>query len=279
MTGRRLSIVLAVAAAVLVTAPAVRAEDGSWRKRMSATFEEFTDDDVSEERRFGREIAARILGRLALLDDENAQQYVNLVGSAVAGQSARPEIAFRFAIVRSDTVNAYSAPGGYIFVTTAAVKAMENEAELAGVLAHEIAHVTERHIVRELNIYASDVSPASGFARLIGAGTETARVAFLQAVDKAIDILFKDGYKREQELDSDRVAAELCVLAGYDPRGLRWFLKRMEAKGGETPAGTTHPLFSERFAAFDRVLTGFAAQGAAGAQRPARFAVGTKGMP
>lgn len=207
-----------------------------------------TSEDVAEEIRFGREIAARIVGRYGLLDNDGLMKYVSLVGRSIAMNTGRQEIQFRFAVLDTDEVNAYAAPGGYVFVTRGAVSQMRDEAELAGVLAHEIAHVSRRHIVKELNIQAEDASAASGMARLIGGTSEAARTAFAQAVDKALDILFKDGYKREDEIDADRSGVSYAALTGYDPNGLAGFLRRIgPAKEKATEVlDKTHPGWQER---------------------------------
>ena len=178
---------------VLLTPGPIAAQD--FRERKSHEDVGFVEDDVKTEIRFGREIAARILGRYRPYEDEKLTRYVNLVGRTVASQAGRAEIEFHFGILRAEFVNAFAAPGGYVFITKGALDKVRDEAELAAVLAHEIAHVTERHIVEELNIRASDDSPVAGVARMIGATGDPAKVAFLKAADKALNILMERGYK------------------------------------------------------------------------------------
>lgn len=231
--------------------------DNSFRERLSTQKEmTYSSKDIEEEVDFGREIAARILGRVDLLDNKSLNKYVNLVGKSIAIHSNRPEIDFRFAVLNTKEINAYSAPGGYIFITRGALELMEDESELAGVLAHEIAHVTERHIVKEFNIQASDESPVSAFARFIGGGGDPAKAFFNQAVDKALDILFKDGYKRADEAESDKIAILLTTLAGYRNDGLLRYLKRIsEIKGkGKDDVGKTHPIYEERFSLIEKEI-------------------------
>lgn len=231
-------------------APAVSAAaQASWRVRLSQG-DGYGTDDVAEEIRFGREVAARIFGRHGMFDNQEVTTYVNLVGLSVAQQTNRPELAFRFAVLNTDEINAYAAPGGYIFVTRGALLKMQDEAELAGVLAHEIHHVTGRHIVRELNIQGADGAAAAGLARLIGGSTDAARAAFSQAVDQAIEILFRNGYKREDEVQADRTAVLSAALAGYDPGALARYLERI---GGIKEKATdvlakTHPASGDRIA-------------------------------
>ncbi|MEW6213643.1 MAG: M48 family metalloprotease [Nitrospirota bacterium] len=221
----------------------------NWRQRVSAAVEKVSKEDITEEVIFGREIAARILGKYSLYNNPQLMRYVNLVGNSIALNTNRPEIEFHFAVLDTAEINAYAAPGGYVFVTRGALARMQDESELAGVLAHEIAHITERHIVKELNIRATEESPVSGLARAIGgAGYEAAKVAFYQAINKAMDILFKDGYKREDEIQADKTAVLFCALSGYDSSGLvRYFERLNSIKGKQTEVlDRTHPAYDSR---------------------------------
>jgi predicted Zn-dependent protease len=233
---------------------ALAADD--FRKRVHQAEETFADvDDVKAEVVFGRELAARILGRYKLYEDKGLNMYLNMVGKGISLHSNRPEIEFRFAVLDTDSINAFAAPGGYIFVTKGALKAMEDEAELAAVLAHEVAHVTERHIVRELNIRGTETSPTAGFARLIGGSTDVMRGVFSQMVDKAVEILFEKGLKKQDEMDSDRIATMTIANAGYDPTALSRYLKKISADEKETKVLTgTHPSFEDRIKGLDTAL-------------------------
>lgn len=207
-----------------------------------------TDDDIRSEIEFGQNIAARILGGMPVYDNEQLTRYVNLVGKSLAANSSRPEIQFHFAVLDIEKINAYSAPGGYIFITRGAIRQMKDEAELAAVIAHEIAHITEKHIVNEFKIRGKDESTVSGVTRIVGGSGDSARVAFAQAVDKAMNVLLETGFKHKDELDSDTVATLLLTQTGYDPTALNRYLKRIK-KYTETNANkktTTHPATDER---------------------------------
>lgn len=252
----RLTVLLLIAAYSLLLTPYCSLAADDFRKRKSQTEESYGEiDDVKAEMIFGRELAARILGRYSLYEDKNTTRYINLVGKGISQYANRPEIEFRFAVLDTDIVNAFAAPGGYVFVTKGALKMMEDEAELAAVLAHEIAHVTERHIVRELNIKGTEDSPITGLARVIGGSTDTMRGAFTQMVDKAVEILFEKGLKKQDEMDSDRIATMIITNAGYDPSALKRYLQKISKDGKETKimAGT-HPSFEERIKGLDMVL-------------------------
>ncbi len=230
------------------------------RKRASQKVMDVSAGDVEAEIQFGQELAARILGRYRIYNDEKATRYINLIGKGLAAYSPRPEIEFRFAILNTDIINAFAAPGGYIFVTKGTLKLIDNEAQLAGVLAHEIAHVTERHIVKELNIKGRDEEAGlTGFASILGGGgSDAVRVALTQMVDKATELLFEKGLKKEDELASDYLAVMLAVNAGYNPVAYKSLLEKIE-KNEEGKASTkvvsaTHPPYGSRVSALATVM-------------------------
>ena len=231
----------------------VKAADDSkatddFRQRVNQGKDVFSaEDDVKAEIVFGRVLAARILGKHVFYENDQITAYVNKLGKGLAQFANRPEIEFRFAVLDTDMVNAFAAPGGYIFITRGALAKMDDEAELAAVLAHEIAHITERHIVRELNIKGTDASPVSGFAQVLGGGTGAVRLLFTQMVDQAAEILFDKGLKKQDEFDSDRVATLMLSSAGYDPIALKRYLTKIAGSEKETKVMSgTHPSFADR---------------------------------
>jgi predicted Zn-dependent protease len=229
---------------------------GEARKRISASGDELSDvSDIEAEIVFGRELSARILGNYSLIDDERITRYVNLVGKGLALYAGRPELEFYFGVLDTEEVNAFATPGGYVFITKAALMKMDNEAQLAGVLGHEIAHIVEKHVVKELHIKGDEGSAAGGIAGLIGGTTETIRVALDQALDNATNILFNRGYKVADEIEADRVGILLASLAGYDPLALKEFLGNVRSFEVEdkTYKGE-HPVFEIRMREIDKTL-------------------------
>jgi predicted Zn-dependent protease len=208
----------------------------------------YTEADIEEEIIFGREMAAIILAERPLSENRELSRYLNLVGQSILQQANRPEIDFYFAAIESPEINAYAVPGGYIFITTSALDMMQNEAELAGVLAHEIAHILDRHIVKALKIRADDESMTAIISKVVGSNVESAIVVFDLAVDHALDLLFSDGLKIEDEYSADEQGLFLAALAGYDPAASYRFLERIEQvkESGEGEMSSTHPPFSER---------------------------------
>ncbi len=217
----------------------------------SVVGEAFTRADVEMELRVGREVAARILGRFGLLPDERLQRYVNRVGALLARNASRPELVYRFGVLDTGTANAFSTPGGYVFLTRGAVEAMESEAELAAVLAHEIAHVDRRHVVRDLGIRAPEGGLEGGVARLVGAGGGAVQVAFRQAVEGTLAILFQRGYRVEQESEADQVALMILAHTGYRPQALGRYLERLQSKRKARTGRfiRTHPMAPDRLKA------------------------------
>lgn len=251
-----LSIAIAAAIGLTLTGTSPAAAE-NWRTRASAAESAtVTESDIAAEITFGRAIAARILGRHKAYDNPALIRYVNLVGASLALSTNRPELDFHLMILDTDEINAYAAPGGYIFITKGALKYMKDESELAGVLAHEVAHITEKHIVKDLKIKGADESGVSDLAKLAGGSSGAARAAFGQAVEKGLELIFKDEYKREDELDADKTGASISALSGYDPTGLTRYLSRIKPLKEKTPppADSTHPSFDTRIAQVNDVI-------------------------
>ena len=223
----------------------------SFRQRASADqllTPEDIESDVKAEIEFGRVVAARILGKYKLSNDYKLTKYITLVGRSLALNSNRPELIFHFGVLETKDINAYTAPGGYVFVTRGALSLMKDENELAAVLAHEIAHVTEMHIVEELDIKGTNSGVGGGLARLLGSAAETTRVAFEQVIDKAVSLLFREGLNKLDEFEADQVGAMIAANSGYDPSALYRYLQRVKQYKGEQTAivSRTHPSFNDR---------------------------------
>jgi predicted Zn-dependent protease len=235
----------AVLTAGLMLAPP--AWSGAGRQRISTLAQQrIGADDISVEVRFGRDLAARILGNYRLVDDPQLQRYVNLVGRGIAALAGRPEIEFYFGVLDSRAANAFATPGGYIFITTGALVQMEDEAQLACVLGHEIIHVVRRHVAQELNLRSGD-SAMAGLAGLIGGATGSFRGALEHSLNKASEILFERGYLMKDELEADAHGVMLAALAGYDPLALADYLGRVKRfEAGQEVHNVDHPAYGVR---------------------------------
>jgi predicted Zn-dependent protease len=270
---------VALAATWFAMPSITHAADENWRERALAG-EEITSGDVAAEVTFGREISARILGRYKPYDNPALVRYVSLVGLSLARSTNRPELEYHFMILDTSDVNAYAAPGGYVFITKGALLLMKDESELAGALAHEIAHVTEKHVVKELKIKGTDDFSLSGLAQLVGGSSESARAAFAQAVDTGLDIIFRNGYKREDEMQADKSAVTISALSGYNSIGLAKYLDRISGVTGKVPEplDDTHPSFAARIAQINDVITKDGIDVGGLATNKGRFAAAVKNL-
>jgi predicted Zn-dependent protease len=230
---------------------------GEARVRISDLKEQvYVADDVQAEIIFGRHLSARILARWPLWDHPKANRYVNLVGRGLAFFAGRSELKFSFGLLDTDAVNAFAVPGGYVFITRGALERMTDEAQLAAVIGHEMAHINERHMVRELCIDSGQGSSFAGLTALVGGATGGVRGALESSLDQAAQILFNRGYKIKDELEADRMGLLLAATAGYDPWALHSFLK---SAGRFEPAAVTatkdHPELSDRLAAMAATIS------------------------
>lgn len=213
------------------------------------------DISESEEYYIGRAVAAQILSRYQPMTDPGLNLYAQKIVQAVSMASDRPSVfkGYHVQILKSDEVNAFAAPGGFIFVTTGLLKLVRSEDELACVLAHEVAHVAKKHGLK--TIKASRLT--SAFAVL---GTEAAKNyssaqvsqltdVFKGTVDDVVNSLVVNGYSRDKEYEADKFGAQYARNANYDPGALKAFLTRMQEAGAAGGGGgmfKTHPAASKR---------------------------------
>ncbi len=212
-----------------------------------------------DERATGRVLAARVAGNFGGVWTGSASakewnEYVNKIGRALAIVSNRPDIKYRFAILNTNDVNAYSAPGGYIYVTKGLLKAAENEAELAGVLAHEIAHVSERHIEKEMRkqaVGSKMLEHGLSFAESQGELSAADVKQITSLSETGYKVLIEKGYAKQDEFEADEAGTKTMVKLGYSPNGLLTFVKKFEAMekdlGGKMKVlASTHPASKQR---------------------------------
>jgi len=210
------------------------------------------DDEIA----IGRDAAATLLGASKPIDDPAVQQYVNKVGLWVALQSDRPDLPWHFAVVDTDDIDAFAAPGGYVFITRGLLLHMHSEAELAGVLGHEITHVVLKHHLKELQRAARmNLAGQAAEAELQRNGHST---ALADKVADATRNLYSKGLDKDDEFDADRAGVVLATRAGYEPYGLLAVLQTLEGvdpKSGKVQLLlATHPSPADRIAALSAAL-------------------------
>jgi len=214
-----------------------------------------TDVDAKEEIEIGGDMAARLLGAAPLVADEALQRYVNNVGRWLAAQTERPGLPWRFGVLDAPQLNAFATPGGYIFVTRGLVARMHNEAELAGVLAHEIAHVLRKHHLKAIQKTAQlelANTVLGSFSR--ADDTSNRREKMLAAGSE----LFARGLDKDDELEADRLGVVIAARGGYDAYGLPAVLQTLQAMNpadsGLALMFKTHPAPAERLGALEKML-------------------------
>ncbi|MES2150442.1 MAG: M48 family metalloprotease [Pseudomonadota bacterium] len=215
-----------------------------------------------EEIAIGAGIASNLLGAAPLLQDKKVQRYVTDVGMWLTLQTERADLPWHFAVLDDNEFNAFAAPGGYIFITRGLLLSMRNEAELAGVLAHEISHVLRKHhlaalkkangtsVLADLGAAVLEKNPqltqngqlTPALAKIAGFGTE----------------LYMRGLDKDDEFEADRMAVVICARAGYDPYGLPAVLQSLQtvnpSYSGLALMVKTHPSFSARLDLLAQVM-------------------------
>lgn len=203
-----------------------------------------------EERALGDTVALEIIGRFGgLVRDEAAMRRLNLIGGALARYSARPDHPWRFGLLNSDTVNAFSAPDGYVFITRGLYQIVADDDQLAAILGHEMAHITGRDALRiietgekgsvlmkQVAMRSGNTREAEAYLNQVGLNTE-----------KIVKFLVERGYSHPTEFTADHTGHDLAATIGYAPGGLRAVLLRLQ----QIPAGpqkvfSTHPPLTER---------------------------------
>lgn len=215
--------------------------------------------DEKGEAEIGSASAAQLLGAAPLVQNEKLQGYVNQVGLWLAMQTERPDLPWRFGVMDSDSVNAFAAPGGYVFITRGLLLRMRNEAELAGVLAHEIAHVLKRH-----HLVAIQKNAKTGLAAdLMSMAVDNSSSQYGEWKKKALSAsteLYARGLDKGDEFEADRLGVVIAARAGYDPYGLPSVLQALD---GINPQDSnlalmfkTHPSSRQRLDLLDVAMTG-----------------------
>jgi predicted Zn-dependent protease len=235
-------------------------------------------DTANQKKEFSREdeiqlgdaLTASFLGASPLHPDAELQRYVNRVGKWVALHSDRPDLPWTFSVIDTETINAFAMPGGSIVVSSGLIKRLSSESELAGVLAHEIAHVSRKHQLKAIEAGMNadawkslGTSIAADNVR-IGGGTvgraagELAKPYILDAAGN----LIKDGFylrplDRNLETEADQLAIVLATRSGYDPYGLVAALEMLAQYKGDADAASifsTHPPPSARLGELEKFV-------------------------
>lgn len=212
----------------------------------------------TREGQLGRSVMMQLYNAGVVVDDPLLTEYIQSIGSKIASHANNGDHRFRFFVVEDSRINAFAMPGGYIGVHTGLILASENESELAGVLAHEVSHVTQRHIARTL--YDSQrtgimTMAAMLAAALLGAAADLPGDAIAGALSasQAMAAQRRINFTRSNEHEADRVGIEVLASAGYDPYAMSSFFEKLSKRYGvarqEIPEMLqTHPVTATRIA-------------------------------
>jgi predicted Zn-dependent protease len=181
----------------------------------------------AEEQQLGQAVSEKIRERYGVVQDAAVHRYVALVGTSLAQASTRASLPWTFIVLDTDGVNAFAAPGGYVHITRGALALVQSEAELAGVLGHEIIHVTEKHTIKSIQ--------KSKAVQMGATETLSTSSALLEkAVTASYDNIVEKGFGREEENASDEKGIELANRIGYAPQGLSGFLTRLKDRNKDS---------------------------------------------
>ena len=205
----------------LLTAP-LHGQFGGLTKILDKV-KEFSSLEITEEDEIalGRAVSERIRADFGVVQDEEATRYVTLVGLLLAQESKRSDLPWEFFILDSDGINAFAAPGGLVHITRGALASMQDEAELATVLGHEITHITEKHTIKGVQ-KMKGIELAEGQTDLRG------NSEVLDQVADGVYEAFLQGFSRKEEMESDEDGLKLAAEFGYDPDGLVRFLELLK---------------------------------------------------
>lgn len=198
-----------------------------------------------QEVELGKQINQQILSSdgFTLYRNRQVNEYVKQLGQELVAYSDRPDLPFTFQVVQDQSVNAFATMGGFVYVTTGLLKAVDNEAQLAGVMAHEIGHIVRKHSIQQMRetIVARGLAGAAGIDRNI-------------AVQLGVELALRLPRSRSHEYEADRNALDTMMEAGYAPVGLIQFFEKLLDKPSPPTFLSTHPASRDRINALQQMI-------------------------
>lgn len=186
----------------------------------------FANKQTAYEVRLGQQVAATILGKYQQSTNDALIHYVNLVGQSLVRTSGRKDIHFYFSVLDAPDALGFATPGGFVFISQGLIDTLESEAELAGILAHEMAHINEKHVLNK--VYDSPNNAANLVSQLFMAQHTTSTVAFNELSDKAMAILLDKGMNETDEFEADVAAMIYLKNTGYSPAAYLRVIARLD---------------------------------------------------
>lgn len=225
--------------------------------------------DQEDEIQFGQNMSAVLLGTRPLHESKALNLYVNRVGMWLAYNSIQPDLPWRFGVINSDSINAFAAPGGFVFITSGMLKQLTNEAQLAAILAHEIIHVTQQHHLQAIKdgalrgaVTESLFVAAESYQSNTGAGSKDRQYSeWAKKITGAAQDLYSKGLDRDDEFQADKLGIRLLAKAGYDAYAFIDNLQVLDAISADDTSLAlmykTHPTPTQRLQAIASQLSYF----------------------
>jgi len=214
------------------------------------------DINEQQEAEIGREYAAVLVGAAPLFADDELQRYVNRVGRWLSLHSERPDLNWQFGVLDSNNVNAFATPGGYVLITKGLLPRLKNEAELAGVLAHEIVHVVRKHHLAAMR-KGKGIEAGAGVLSEYLSQRGGSALAKERLVGGVKEVMLR-GLDKDDEFEADRMGVVIAARAGYDPYGLPAVLQMLQSLNPQDSAlalmFATHPDPNSRLDALERAM-------------------------
>jgi beta-barrel assembly-enhancing protease len=259
----RLPVALLVFALTIPPSPAVVGVGfgaaGSWPRVIhgAAGSLEFSLISVSDEITMGRDAQQQVRKSVPVVSDRALNAFVTQVGKQLAAQARGPRYPYSFSIANYRELNAFALPGGPVWINRGILHAAANEGQLAGVLAHEIAHIAQRHAADQI----SKQLVANGFLGLLGAvlGNDPGAARTAQAGARLLAGSYMLKFSRDDEREADAIGSQIMRRAGWDPRGMAEFMETLRREQGRDPGSveiflSSHPAPGERAEALRRSL-------------------------
>jgi predicted Zn-dependent protease len=186
-----------------------------------------------QEIKLGKQINQQLLkSDVKLYSNSQINNYIKRIGNRLEAQSTRKNIPYTFQVVKDDSINAFATTGGYVYINTGLIKAADNEAELASVVAHEMGHIEGNHVIEQMQKTAI----ARGLAT--AAGVENSRL-----VQLGVELGYRRPNSRGAEKEADQIGLRILTDVGYAPQGMVSFMRKLKSKSGSRvpPFLSTHP--------------------------------------
>lgn len=236
-----MAFVMTLSFGVFVPRPA----SAGWLDIILPTIQVFQITNMSNEQEvnLGSQVNRQLLSQsFRLYRDEALTSYVDQIGQSLIPHSDRPDIPYVFQVVEDDSINAFATMGGYVYITTGLLAAADNEAEVAGVLGHEVGHIAEKHALDQMR----DVAIAQGVAGAFGLSRN-------QMVGIAVDVALTLPNSRKDELVADDHGFITMGEAGYDQTGMATLMQKLDSGNNPPAMFSTHPNPKDRVARLERM--------------------------